>query len=107
MVNVNALTTGNTKSCGCYKIEKLKSLYQDGTAPCKLSESKNPRKSNKSGTTGVWYDSTRGLWTAEIMFRNKKYMIGRYSEKVDAVEARKKAEERLFGEYLEEIKSTE
>lgn len=103
VVNVNSLTTGNTKSCGCWKIDKLKSLYQDGTAPCKLSESNNPRKSNTSGATGVWYDSSRGLWTAEIVFQRKKYMVGRYSEKEDAIKARKEAEERIFGEYLEHV----
>ena len=107
VVNVNKLNTGNTKSCGCLRTEQVKSLYQDGTAPCKLSESKKPRKNNTSGVTGVWYDSSDRLWTAEIMFKRQKIVVGRYSNKEDAINARKKAEDRIFGEYLDEIKSPE
>ena len=59
------------------------------------------RKTNTSGTTGVWFDSTRQMWTAEIMFKKKKYMLGRYKDKQEAIKARKIAEEKIFGEFLE------
>ena len=105
IVNVNALTSGRTKSCGCLKIEKVKSLYQDGTSPCKLNESKKqPRQSNTSGYTGVYYDNTRKLWVADIMFKKKKIYIGRFAKKEDAIRARKMSEERIFGEYLDDLK---
>ena len=38
---------------------------------------------------------------AEIMFKKKKYYLGRYSEKETAIKARKRAEEELFGNFLE------
>lgn len=94
------LVSGNVKSCGCLKTEKIKQLYVAGTAPCKLDGNKI-RKTNTSGTTGVWFDSTRQMWTAEIMFKKKKYRLGRYKDKQDAIKARKLAEEKIFGEFLE------
>lgn len=95
-VNVNSLTCGKTISCGCAQKDFAKSLYEDGTAPCKLTESKKPRRTNKSGVTGVWYDSRRNKWCAEIMLRRKKIFLGRYENKEDAIKARHIAEEKYF-----------
>lgn len=94
------LSRGNVKSCGCLKEEKIKELYIEGTAPCKLDGSKI-RSTNTSGTTGVYFDKSRGKWSAEIMFKKKKYHLGRYDKKEDAVKARKEAETRIFGEFLQ------
>lgn len=103
IVSENNLITGTAKSCGCLKSEKIQKLYRDKTAPCKLNESENPRKSNTSGVTGVYYDKHRELWAAEIMFRGKKRFIGRFQTKEEAAEARKEAEEEIFGKYLQSI----
>lgn len=94
------LVSGNVQSCGCLKAEKIKQLYVDGTAPCKID---NPRirATNTSGVTGVYYDKSRGKWVAEIMFRKQKYYLGRYDKKEDAIAVRKEAEKRIFGEFLE------
>ena len=97
----NDLASGYTKSCGCLHREKVKELYTDGTAPCKLHEADKPRSTNTSGVTGVWYDKSRQMWCAELMFRRKKYHIGRFKDKDDAIAARKDAEERIFKKYLE------
>lgn len=94
--NVNDLTRGRTTSCGCALRDATKSLYCEGTAPCKLSESKHPRVTNTSGVTGVWYDKRRDRWTAEIMLRKKKIRLGRYKSKEDAIKARRAAEEEYF-----------
>lgn len=99
-VNYSGLKSGKTKSCGCLQISKVKSLYVDGTAPCKLDGSRI-RSTNTSGVTGVWYDKSKNLWSAEIMFKHKKYYLGRYAKKEDAINARKAAEEEIFGEFLE------
>lgn len=98
-VSVNALTTGKTKSCGCAQAD-IKSLYVGGTAPCKLNEKENPRKTNTSGRTGVWFDQSKQLWCAELMFRGKKHFLGRYALFEDAVKAREKAEEKYFEKFL-------
>lgn len=94
------LVSGNVQSCGCLQLEKVRELYVDGTAPCKLDGS-NKRVTNTSGYTGVWYDKTRYKWCAEIMFKKKKYFLGRYDKKDDAITIRKLAEEEIFGSFLE------
>lgn len=95
----------NYKSCGCYRSINIKKLYADGTAPCKLKCTKL-RNTNTSGVTGVSFDKSRNKWVAEIIFKSKKYHLGRYSEKKDAIEARKKAEQKYFQTYLDELNNT-
>lgn len=104
IVSTNALTSGNTRSCGCLQVDEVKLLYTHGTSPSKLFESSNPRSSNTSGVTGVYFDRSRSKWCAEIMFQKKKIHLGRYTSFNDAVSARKKAEEKYFGEFLEQLK---
>ena len=98
------LVSGNVQSCGCLHSEKIKELYVDGTAPCKLDGNKI-RSTNTSGTTGVWFDKSRGKWSVEIMFKKKKYFLGRYDKKEDAIAIRKAAEEEIFGGFLEWYKN--
>ena len=94
------IKSGKVRSCGCLIGEKAKELYVDGTAPCKLDGSKI-RCTNTSGVTGVWFSRSKGLWVAEIMFKRKKYYLGSFVKKETAIEVRKKAENRIFGEFLE------
>jgi len=47
---------------------------------------------NTSGIMGVWFDNARKKWTAEIMIRQKKKYLGRFSLKKDAAKARAEAE---------------
>lgn len=95
----NDLVSGNVQSCGCLQPDKVKELYVNGTAPCKL-DGNRIRSTNTSGTTGVWYDKSRQKWCAEIMFKKKKYHLGRFDEKEDAITIRKIAEEEIFGDFL-------
>ncbi|GKS12834.1 hypothetical protein YDYSY3_38340 [Paenibacillus chitinolyticus] len=60
---------------------------------------------NTSGTTGVYFESKRNKWSAEIMFQMKKYRLGRYTDKTDAIKARMEAEEKLQGDFLKWYKS--
>jgi hypothetical protein len=103
VASLNALTSGRTISCGCAQREAAKALYRDGTAPMKLREGEKPRVTNTSGVTGVWYNKRRQRWTAELMFRGKKYYLGRYVDISDAIAARKAGEESIFGSYLQSI----
>ena len=93
------LVSGKVQSCGCLRKEKIKELYVEGTAPCKLDGNKI-RTTNTSGVTGIWFDKSREKWCAEITFKKKKYYLGRYEKKEDAVEARKIAEDNIFGDFL-------
>ncbi|MBR1390892.1 MAG: hypothetical protein IJ567_05550 [Lachnospiraceae bacterium] len=94
------LVSRKIQSCGCLRIEKIKGLYAEGTAPCKLNGD-NIRSTNTSGITGVWHDKARNKWCAEIMFKKKKYFLGRYEKKEEAILVRKTAEKEIFGNFLE------
>lgn len=96
------LARGLTKSCGCLhkgQDAAIKKLHVAGTTPSKLRTCKL-RSTNTSGVTGVYYSSSRGLWCAEIMFRRRKYSLGRYIRKEDAIAARREAEDQIFGDFL-------
>jgi len=101
-VSYNSLSQGNTKSCGCLLQENesltLHLRYIDGTC-VELVENHHLRKNNTSGYTGVV--AFRGRWRAQITFKRKAYNLGTYARIEDAVKARKQAEERIFGEFLD------
>lgn len=46
---------------------------------------------------GVWLD--HGLWCSEIMFKYKKYNLGRYATEVEAAQAYDKKAIELFGRF--------
>ena len=58
-----------------------------------------PKKNNTSGYTGVWRDKRRDRWCAEIKVNYKKISIGSYSDKNDAIKARREAEKKYFGDF--------
>lgn len=108
-VSSNALLSGNSRSCGCKRVESIKKTMEahgtvtdhlhliDGTCIEKL-EYKKLKKNNTSGYTGV---QARGnKWVAVITFKKKAYYLGSYSELEDAIKVRRQAEERIFGEFL-------
>lgn len=57
------------------------------------------KSNNKSGITGVWQEKKTGLWCAQIQKDGATHWLGRYSNIEEAIEARKKGEEKYFGEY--------
>ena len=57
-----------------------------------------PRK-NKSGATGVYWDKRRNYWYSQITYNKKTINLGSFTDFDEAVKARKKAEEKYFGEY--------
>jgi hypothetical protein len=63
------------------------------------SRNNKPGINNTSGRTGVFYNKRRDTWYARITVDRKDYHLGTYKSKEDAIEARKKAEEKYFGEY--------
>lgn len=57
------------------------------------------QSNNTSGVTGVYWDTTRQRWYAEIMINKSKIYLGVFVKFEDAVKARKEAEEKYFGEF--------
>lgn len=54
---------------------------------------------NTSGITGVTWDKARRKWAAAICYEGKRIHLGRYSNKDDAIKARREAEDKYFGEF--------
>lgn len=57
------------------------------------------RRNNTTGVTGVYWIKNRNRWKAEITHNNKVILIGYFIEFEDAVNARKNAEDKYYGEY--------
>lgn len=109
-VPANSLAQGGIRSCGCGRVDAMKqTIEQRGTVAdharlidgtnVDLIERKGLRRNNTSGYTGVQAKGDR--WIALITFKKKVYYLGTFTKIEDAVEARKQAEERIFGEFLE------
>ncbi|WP_051464075.1 AP2 domain-containing protein [Lacrimispora indolis] len=98
-VPYGSLASGSTTSCGHVCVDKIRELYVNGTAPCKLTSTISA--SNKSGATGVYYNKVRKKWIAQIMFKRKNYYLGGYDVLTDAMDARKQAEKEIYGPFLE------
>lgn len=56
-------------------------------------------KNNKSDVTGVYFDTRSNSWGSTIKYEGKSIHLGYFSNFDDAVEARRKAEDKYFGEY--------
>lgn len=91
------LINGNTKSCGCLRKENVQ-LNSIRVIQHSLS---NKRVNNKSGKTGVCFDSSTGKWMATIGFNGKDYYICRSTDKNKAIEMRKLAEQNVLKPFLD------
>ena len=56
-------------------------------------------KTNTSGATGVSWCNRESKWRARIQINSKEIHLGMFENKKDAIEARKRAEIKYFGEY--------
>ena len=70
----------------------------------KVSASQNQmnaskRSDNTSGITGVSWSKTKEKWIAYIIMNGIYEYLGSFCNKEDAIKARKRAEEKRFGEY--------
>lgn len=104
VVRQNNLLIGKTKSCGCLQakvvVDNMK--FVDGTSVTLLEKAgKRLVSTNTSGYNGVHWSKRSQKWIAQIGFKGKTYHLGSYSKIEDAAKARKKAEERIYGEFLE------
>lgn len=86
-----------TKSCGCLRkrdnFERIDEVVP-GMLTSKLS------KRNTSGVKGV-SETRSGKWIAYITLQKKRHTLGVFTNKSEAIQARKDAEEKLFLPILE------
>lgn len=57
------------------------------------------RSDNRSGVRGVYWNEHANMWIADIQKDGKRHYLGVFSNFNDAVNARKEAEKKYFGEY--------
>jgi len=107
----DALTTGHTKSCGCWYRDtapimlKKNLIFVDGTC-VNLLKSNKVFSHNKSGIRGVSWNKRLEKWAAFINFKRKRYFLGYFDAKEEAAIAREKAEEKLYAPFLEQWEKT-
>ncbi len=75
--------------------------FVDGTQLSKIIYPKLTA-ANTSGFCGVSYNKKTGKYTAQITFKGKIMKLGSFSKIEGAVAARKRAEEKYFGTFIEE-----
>lgn len=100
------LKQGGAKQCKYCSRQNLKKGYEltemaskEGTNIFSLNRSIN--KNSTTGINGVSYMPKINKYRAYINFKRKQYHLGTYSTIEEAAEARKKAEEHIYGEFLE------
>jgi hypothetical protein len=67
--------------------------------PTQNSQNRNMQSNNTSGITGVWYDKSRQKWCVEIKTTEGKIHLGRRDTLEEAINLRKEAEDKYFGEF--------
>lgn len=76
--------------------------FIDGTQLSKI-QNMEPSAANTSGCRGVSFNKKTLRWEAQIKFRGKRTRLGSYKNFDDAVLVRKKAEQAIFGEFLDSL----
>jgi hypothetical protein len=56
-------------------------------------------KNNTSGCNGVSFDKKSNKWVAYINKNTKRYRIGLFVDKDEAIRARKETEKEMFGQF--------
>lgn len=119
-VNLGALRSGNTKSCGCLRKEvnskmmKTKSFHVE-TIEAKKGKSlieetslghltQKMRSDNTSGHKGICWNKRNKKWQSQIKIKGKNINLGYFTDKQDAINARLEAEEKYFKPILEKYK---
>ncbi len=77
--------------------------FTEGTQVSKLKSTK-PSAASTSGVRGVSFHKRDGLWRAQIGFKGQRISLGYYHTMTEAVKARQRAEEELYGTFLESHK---
>lgn len=111
-VSTHNLERGGVRSCSCLSLEIHSKIFRKAIKAhlekhivhgtnLQMITRKKLLPTNTSGYTGVKWSKSRKKWLAEIQFKSKIYYLGSYKDKEDAINARKEAEEKIHGEFLE------
>lgn len=92
------------RHCGRKNLKKGREITKDASKEGTNVFAIQNRALNKNSTTGVngvTFRQRENKYYAYINFKRKQYSLGLYENIEDAAAARKKAEERIYGEFLE------
>lgn len=113
-ISSKRLVNGLAVSCGCYQKEKqkqsmrkLQSRQIKENTNIDLISKQQANSNSKSDVRGVHWCSSKNKWIATLSFQKKLVLNKTFSNKEDAIKARKEAEEKYFKPILEKYKETE
>lgn len=104
--SVNVLNKGSTQSCGCLYQESRKDCVSnrkdifDNTSVTSLITKKNNQRNNSTGFRGIYLDRRVNKWVGYINFKKKRYYLGSFVHKEDAIQARINAEQKLYIPFI-------
>lgn len=107
----DSLTNKKERMCtNCLQKMSAKSMLEaagfvGGTQITKIKDMKLTA-ANTSGTRGVYWHKRQHKWYARLKFQGKLLNLGSFSNYDDAVKARQRAEEEVYGNFLSEIGNT-
>lgn len=79
--------------------------YVAGTQLSKI-RSTGATAENSSGYRGVYYDGKSNRYRVRLKFRGKTVNLGYFDQLEDAIQARQRAEEEIFGAFLQTLEET-
>lgn len=101
------LLEGGAKACEKCREKNLdlgrqfvKETAVDGTVPIALSSKRKVNKNSTTGARGVSYMERQGKYRAYINFQRRQYYLGSFNKIEDAIEARKIAEKKIYGDFF-------
>ncbi|HBW13768.1 MAG TPA: hypothetical protein DEF30_08130 [Proteiniclasticum sp.] len=102
------LLSGDTRSCGCLKLEitkertsRMRSVnLKNGTNTGRIKDN-SIQRNNTSGVRGVSWHKKSGKWTVRIQAAGKSISLGYTSNLEEAKQMRKEAEEKYFKPLLD------
>ena len=83
-----------------HKINNMHNFDFDGSNP-HIIKKKRTNSNNTSGHRGVTWSKSKKKWVAQIVFKKQAYNLGSFDDIQDAIDARLKAEEKLYEPYLD------
>ena len=98
------LRNGGKHSCGCLQGVKTREKMLVENTHLGLITSKTLHSRNTSGIRGVCWNKKNNRWSAYISFQSKRYALGEFKNKEDAIKARKEAEKKYFKPMIEKHK---
>ena len=101
----DTLTNSDISMCqncaGEYAAEKARANagFEAGTQITKIKDQPDT-SDNLSGVRGVYLDRKTGKYRARLKFQGRLYNLGCFTRLEDAVKARKRGEEEIYGQFL-------